>query len=149
MQSKYAAGLLGLILIGFAPAFANEATTADYKQLDMIAAAQKKLGSEGRKPRCAGAQQDEDEIVVCGRDHGERWRVPPTSETEPDSPQALRNGALHPPDFAPKYPGPVVARGCLPGSCPKEFYIIDLATIPVAPEGSDADRVGKGELSDR
>jgi hypothetical protein len=149
MQGRYVACLLVLLLIVAAPVAANEATTADYKQLDMIAAAKKKFGTEGRKPRCADAQQDEGEIVVCGRDHGERWRVPPTSETDPDSPEALRNGALHPPDFAPKYPGPVVARGCIPGSCPKEFYIIDLATIPVAPEGSDADKVGKGELSDR
>ncbi len=148
MPSRYADCLLGFVILVATPALANEATEADYRHIDMIEAARKKFGSEARKPRCPDAK-DDGEIVVCGRDHGEQWRVPPTSETDPNSPDATRTGALHPPDFAPKYPGPVVASGCLPGSCPKEFYIIDLDTIPVAPEGSDADKVGKGELTDR
>jgi hypothetical protein len=148
MPGRYAHYLLALVLIAAAPAHANEATEADYRHLDMIEAARKKLGSEARKPRCPDVK-DDSEIVVCARDNGERWRVPPSSETDPNSPDALRTGALRPPDFVPKYPGPAVAGGCLPGSCPKEFYIIDLDTIPVAPEGSDADKVGKGEISDR
>lgn len=89
------------------------------------------------------------EIVVCAPDE-EQFRVPSTAESDPDSAQALNDGRLHPPDVAGGgiFRGKATASGmCLIPPCPPEApYIIDLSTIPVAPAGSDADKIAKGEL---
>ncbi len=57
-------------------------------------------------------------------------------------------GTLPPPDVAGAgiFRGPATVSGlCVIGPCPKDAaLIIDLAAIPPAPTGSDADRAGKG-----
>jgi len=88
------------------------------------------------------------EIVVCAPDENQ-FRVPSTSESDPGSDQALNDGRLHPPDVGGRgiFRGkPTMGGGCLLGSCPPQFYIIDLSTIPLAPAGSDADKIAKGEM---
>jgi hypothetical protein len=129
--------------LGAVPAVAEEdATTADYKQLDMIAAARKKFIAVPAKRRC-GVSNDDGEIVVCGRDNGEDQRVPPSSEANP----SLNTGDLRPPDFVPHYPGVTVARGCFIPPCPKPpVYYFDIKGLPKAAEGSDADKIGTGEM---
>ena len=91
-----------------------------------------------------------DEIVVCV-DHGEDLRVPTTAESDPDSLAARRarnNGVPLAPQLdrgsCKGKPGCVIG-----GWAPPPLYLIDLAAIPEAPEGSDADKVAKGELPDR
>ena len=84
------------------------------------------------------------EIVVCGEDADpERYRVP--SDTDHG---VVRDEVPRAPDLEPKYPGVAVAKGCFIGPCPKPMPVmIDLKAIPEAPEGSDADRIAKGEMA--
>lgn len=83
------------------------------------------------------------EIVVCAPE-GDEQRVPSTAEDDPSSPEALRDGRLHTPDVA--------GNGIFKGKATASFgrveapYIIDLSKIPLAPAGSDADKIAKGEL---
>ena len=85
-----------------------------------------------------------DEIVVCGPGvDPDRYRVPsPTDQGRTD------DGVPRAPDLEPKYPGVAVAKGCFIGPCPIPLPVmIDLKAIPEAPEGSDADRIAKGEMA--
>lgn len=85
-----------------------------------------------------------DEIVVCGESvDPDRYRVP--SDTDRG---VVRDEVPRAPDLEPKYPGVTVARGCFIGPCPRPMPVmIDLKAIPEAPEGSDADRIAKGEMA--
>ncbi|HEY6869042.1 MAG TPA: hypothetical protein VI199_04710 [Novosphingobium sp.] len=94
-----------------------------------------------------GAPGANGEIVVCGADHGERWRVPSTTDSDPESHQATNTGV-------PQAPGlsslPDCRHHCIGfGGAPPPLYVIDLRRMPAAPEGSDADLIAKGELSER
>lgn len=134
-----------LLLIRTNPAFGQAAVATDRKVEAMIARAREAYSVPDDRRRCAAATSDE--IVVCAPDHGERWRVPPTSETDPGSHQALRDGLPRAPNLEPHYPGIVIARGCFIPPCPPPpAYMIDLSTIPEAPAGSDADKIARGEM---
>ncbi|WP_243692584.1 MULTISPECIES: hypothetical protein [unclassified Novosphingobium] len=117
------------------------------------AVAQKMMSQGGRitpesaRKRCLREGRP-GEIVVCAPDE-EKYRIPSTSQEDPESPQALNDGRLHPPDVA----GNGIFRGkatmggmCLVPPCPKTPYLIDLSSIPEAPAGSDADKIAKGEM---
>jgi hypothetical protein len=92
--------------------------------------------------RCAQPERRGD-IMVCGRRPDEQ-RVPSTGENDPESRQALDDGRLHTPDVA--------GGGIFKGKPTMSFgkvavpYMIDLSSIPEAPEGSDADKIAKGEM---
>jgi hypothetical protein len=96
------------------------------------------------KPRheiCPRAR--EDEIVVC-REIGdpEQYRVPSAADSG-----VIRDHIPRAPDLEPKYAGVPVATGCFIPPCPRPMpKMIDLSAIPEAPAGSDADRIGRGEL---
>lgn len=99
-----------------------------------------------RREVCGEAQQG-GEIVVCGADHGERWRVPSTADSDPESRQGTNNGVPRAPSVSSL---PDCRHGCIGlGKAPPPLYIIDLRKMPEAPAGSDADRIAKGELSER
>lgn len=112
------------------------------------AMAEKMLGAGGRitpdriKNTCANPTR-QGEIVVCGKSP-DQFRMPSTSESDPMSEQALRDGMLRTPDVA--------GKGIFKGKSTATFgsvnqpYIIDLSSIPEAPLGSDADKIAKGEL---
>lgn len=87
------------------------------------------------------------EIVVCGADHGEQWRVPSTADSDPESRQGTDNGVVRAPNVSSL---PDCRHGCKGfGKAPPPLYIIDLRKMPEAPAGSDADRIAKGEISER
>jgi hypothetical protein len=92
--------------------------------------------------RCAEPERRGD-IVVCGQ-RPDEFRIPSTGESDPDSKQALDDGRLHTPDVA--------GGGIFKGKATMGFgkvtvpYMIDLSSIPEAPEGSDADRIARGEM---
>lgn len=81
------------------------------------------------------------EIVVCAPDEKEN-RIPSTSEDDPTGAGA-RDGRIDPPDVA----GGGIFKGKATASfgSVRQPYIIDLSEIPEAPEGSDADKIAKGE----
>jgi phosphopantetheinyl transferase (holo-ACP synthase) len=83
-----------------------------------------------------------DEIVVCGRGINQRIRsiAPPESGGPPQVKLvAPPNGSVG---------VGATAAVCFLQKCPKKFVLIDLSSIPEAPEGSDADLISRGLMSD-
>lgn len=126
-----------------------ESSPPDPQIAERLAAARTRLSVESVQDRCRAARR-EGEIVVC-IDRGEDLRVPSTAESDPSSLAARRarnNGVPRAPQLdrgsCKGQPGCVVG-----GWAPPPIYVIDPAAIPNAPEGSDADRIAKGELPDR
>lgn len=99
-----------------------------------------------RTPRCGtAAASAPGEIVVCAPDN-ERERVPSSSESDPLSQQATNTGVPHAPNFA-RLPGCAAPGAHCGGWAPPPVYMIDMKAIPEAPEGSDADRIARGEMA--
>lgn len=100
-----------------------------------------------RRTRC-GTTDGRGEIVVCGADHGEDVRVPSTADSDPNSKEGQDTGI-------PQAPSVSGLPDCRKTKChgfgraPPRIYVIDMKSIPEAPKGSDADKVAKGEISDR
>ena len=137
---------LGLITAlawpGHALAQADPAA-ADRKVGDMLDQAHAVYGVPDRSQRCKPGVGDE--IVVCA-DHGEDQRVPSTAETDPSSLAArrnLNNGVPRAPQFDRGYCASCPHFGSVP---PPVFYV-DLDALPAPPEGSDADKIAKGEMA--
>ena len=103
-----------------------------------------------QRPKNCGSQDKNGEIVVCAPDDGKQWRVPSTSESDPNSRQATRTGMPRAPQLdrgSCRGKGQV---GCIGlGGRAREIYMIDLRSIPETPKGSDAERVANGEMADR
>ena len=125
-----------------------QAPDPDLQVAERLAAAKSRLGVETVQDRCRNARKS-GEIVVC-IDRGEDLRVPSTAESDPSSlaaRRALNNGIPRAPQLdrgsCKGQPGCVVG-----GWAPPPIYVIDPAALPQAPEGSDADRIAKGELPD-
>lgn len=102
-----------------------------------------------REPRCA---EDDSAIVggitVCGKKKdNSKERLPIPGDLK--SATALDDGLPRAPDLMTnRIKGPSIGfRSCFPGVCPPGMLPnIDFRAIPAAPEGSDADKVGKGEI---
>src|SRR5690606_15536912 len=98
------------------------------------------LEQQGAREACP--ESSEGEIVVC-REIGDpdRYRVPsPTDEGKTD------NGIPRAPNVS-TLPDCATATFCSKvGGKPRQVILIDLKAIPEAPEGSDADRIAKGEM---
>lgn len=116
--------------------------------------AQKTYGPPPPEPACA--PQEGDEIVVCAREQDNSlFRVKSSSELNPKSDDAVDDGLPRAPDVAGPgiFTGPATVSGlCIPGlqSCPPPpALIIDIGALPEAPEGSDADKVAKGQIPSR
>ena len=97
--------------------------------------------------------EEGEDIVVCAeqeRDYSQ-FRVQSTAEEDPDSREALNDGVPRAPDVAGDgiFSGEATTTGgCfLQGCPPPEPIIVDFTLLPEAPEGSDADRIAKGELA--
>jgi hypothetical protein len=82
-------------------------------------------------------------IVVCSHGgDGTSERVPPSKSID----ESTNTGDLRPPDVS-GLPGCLGA--CITisfGNVPPPVYYIDLSAIPEAPKGSDAWKIGQGEL---
>lgn len=146
---------LGLALLALMPTAAQpeprEADVETEAKVDakvqvMITATRAQYQVPPERDPCAEAAS-EGEIVVCARRDNERHRISPSS-SDPGSAAALRDGLPRAPQLD---RGSCKGQaGCMVGGwAPPPIYIIDLKAIPEAPEGSDADKVAKGEVSDR
>lgn len=99
-----------------------------------------------RRAVCDEARR-QGEIVVCGADRGEQWRVPSTADSDPASRQGQDTGVPRAPDVSGL---PDCSRGCVGfGRVPPPVYVVDFSKLPEAPAGSDADRIAKGEAPTR
>lgn len=100
---------------------------------------------------CPKTDVGEDEIVVCGDEDIDQseFRVKSTAELDPDSREATNDGLPRAPDVAGDgiFKGKAtVSGGCFLNGCPPPpAYIFDISELPEAPEGSDADKIAKGE----
>ena len=116
---------------------------ADRKVGAMLDQAHAVYGVPDRRQRCKPAVGDE--IVVCA-DHGGDQRVPSTAESDPSSLAArrnLNNGVPRAPQLDRGY-----CASCQHfGKVPPPVYYVDLDSLPVPPEGSDADKIAKGEMT--
>lgn len=138
-----------LLLILPAPVLA-QVGPADPGALDAavearMEAARQAYGVPDPRLRCRPKPGSE-EIVVCV-DRGEDLVVPSTSESDPDSLAARRalNGGI---PRAPQFDrGSCKGKpGCITGGwAPPPVYYVDVTKLPEAPEGSDAERIAKGE----
>jgi hypothetical protein len=134
---------LGWLILG--PAVAQAQTATDRKVEQRIEAARGVYGPTTEFDRCR-RRDDSEEIVVCV-DRGEDQRVPSTAESDPTSREALFDGVPRAPQLD---RGSCKGQaGCITGGwVPPPVYYIDLAALPQAPTGSDADLIAKGEKAE-
>lgn len=129
------------------PAAANPAAPSEAANADPPAGLIDLTVTVPHRTRC-GTTSGTGEIVVCGADHGEDVRVPSTADSDPNSREGQNTGI-------PQAPNVSGLPDCRKTKChgfgraPPVIYVIDLKSIPEAPKGSDADKVAKGEISDR
>jgi hypothetical protein len=140
------AGLAVLIvIIASGPAYAQKQPAVTAERVMENAA--KAYGPPPPKPECA--PQEGDEIVVCAREQDNSvFRVKSSFELNPESEEALDDGLPRAPDVA----GPGIFKGEATitfGAPPPPAFLIDFSALPEAPEGSDADKVAKGEIPAR
>ncbi|MGN6355993.1 MAG: hypothetical protein ACTHLU_00745 [Novosphingobium sp.] len=137
-----------VVLAAGNPAFAQETGERAEQMVERAKAAYGPLAPQ--RPKNCGSQDKNGEIVVCAPDDGKQWRVPSTSESDPNSRQATRTGVPRAPQLdrgSCKGKGQV---GCIGlGGRAREIYMIDLKSIPETPKGSDAEKVANGEMADR
>lgn len=95
------------------------------------------------EPEC-DAPEDKNVIVICARRQEQsQFRSMSAADLDPTSKQALDDGLPRGPDIA----GPGIFHGPGTGSFggpPPPALIIDVTALPVAPPGSDADRIARG-----
>jgi len=119
----------------------------DRKVADRIQQASEVYGVPDPRKRCR-PQPGSDEIVVCV-DRGEDQRVYRDDPYNPGTLAGRRalNGGI---PSAPQLDrGSCKGKpGCITGGwAPAPVYYIDMTAIPEPPEGSDADKIAKGEMS--
>lgn len=138
---------LGLVLAW--PVAARSADDPDARAQAMIDNAKEVFGERRATVSCA--KEDPDEIVVC-LDRPKDQRVPSTAQTDPNSRAARKalDGNIPSAPFV----GSIKCRQGADGVCrgnfggaPTPAYIVDVTALPTAPEGSDADRIAKGEMT--
>ena len=147
-MSRLPSALAAIALACIAPspvAVAQNAESELDRRVDDRIAAQKAI-TDLRDKRCALGNADASEIVVCAPRDSDKDRYPGREQLE--SVQSIRDGLPRAPDFVPKYPGVVVARGCfIPPCAPPLMIFFDVKALPEAPAGSDADLIAKGEMA--
>ncbi len=98
-------------------------------------------------PRDNCAPLADNEIVVCAhKEDPTRYRVPSTRDEDRNSGTALNTGELHAPNV---YGAPPCLAFCVTSHSATTrlpIYYIDLNKIPEPPEGSDGDKIAKGEI---
>ena len=139
----------GLLVLFGAPAWADPPAAAPARTAqDMIDTSKQVFGEQRAQSSCAKA--DPDEIVVC-LDRRTDQRVPSTAQTDPNSRAARKalDGNIPSAPFvgsiACRQGADGVCRGNV-GSAPEPAYYVDVSALPQPPEGSDADRIAKGEV---
>ena len=126
------------------PALGQSAPSAQ----QALAQADKAYGPDAPEPECTGGADGE--IVVCAKEQEQsQFRI--RSDKQAESDYARETMFANDPQ-APDVAGPGIFKGkatiggCIKGlTCPPPTAIdVDFAQLPVAPPGSDADRIARG-----
>ncbi|MDN3647043.1 hypothetical protein QWY75_12595 [Pontixanthobacter aestiaquae] len=147
-RSALRMGAMGLAMLWLASSFPATAQNAPSLTAEEAAEnAKAAYGPPPPKPKCD--PQEGDEIVVCAEEQDQsQFRVKSSSELDPTSEEAIKDGLPRAPDVGGPgiFKGPATVGGlCLIPPCPKEAaLIIDVTALPEAPPGSDADRISRG-----
>lgn len=150
MWRSFAAGL-GLAAAPLAPLLAQTDDPPAHTAVDDVLAKEREVyGTPPVRPKhaeddCPAPAGGSNEIVVCAkkREDSAQFRVKSTAELDPKSRQNLDDGLPRGPDVSGL---PDCSSGCIRmGKTPPQIHLIDLSKIPEAPEGSDADKIAKGE----
>jgi hypothetical protein len=130
---------LAALIAGLAAAPASAQDQTDNKVGVMITQQRETYTPPPAPPRDNPCGVDTDSgITVCGFEDPEHYRL--QGEGNDPGAAAKDKKGVH------VVPGGLTARACLLQKCPKELYLIDLKSIPIAPAGSDADKISKGEM---
>ncbi|MBX7494494.1 hypothetical protein K3172_01335 [Qipengyuania sp. 6B39] len=89
------------------------------------------------------------EIVVCGdrADHDRHRLAPPGDARKRFAEETMDRGLARAPDFEPPPCVPSLLSWCSgQGRIGEDTVVVDFDALPEAPEGSDADRIAKGEV---
>lgn len=119
----------------------QDATSAE----DAVATARQAYGPAPPRPKCDPDSQREDVIIVCAElEEQSQFRVRTDDEAETAYAQETMNRGR---PVAPNVDGPGIFQGPATFAFPPPtpVLIIDLEDIPDAPEGSEADLIGKGD----
>ena len=139
-------GIVAMVVLLIGPAATlAQADELDRKVAERLERAREIYGVPDPRLRCRPGADGE--IVVCA-DRGEGLKVPSTAESDPNSREARRalNGGV------PRAPqldrGSCKGQaGCITGGwAPPPVHYIDITALPEPPEGSDADKIAKGEM---
>ena len=124
----------------------NAESNSDRKVQDLITAQARQI--DLTPAACRPESRVPGEIVVCADQRkNERERLPLRDEL--DSAKSTSGGVPATPDVhgIRQIPGGISIKGCfLPPCPPPPMYFFDIASLPEAPEGSDADLVARGEM---
>jgi hypothetical protein len=143
MAGRIATLILPVLALAPAPLAAQDSGRSAE---DMVETAKQSYGPAAPKKRCDKESQDPDVIVVCGElEAQEQFRVRTDEEAENDYARDTMDKGAAP--RAPNVDGDGIFKGPATFSLtpPTPALIIDLEEIPDAPEGSDADLIGKGD----
>jgi hypothetical protein len=146
--------LVGLGLSGTAAAQEQSASDTQSENVqNILADADRLYGPPPPMEDCSAEQEAailSGEIIVCRRrkDQSEFRTLPSDEAQSRYAEETMNRGNPQTPDVA----GPGIFRGpatmgglCLIPPCPKDpVIIIDIAALPEAPPGSDADRIARG-----
>lgn len=151
MSRRRIATLLALVAAGAPapPASAQDgATGSPPERIDLTVTRQPSRGADEECRRRSESAVVSGEIVVCGAVQGADQRITSREEAQTRYAEATMGGST--PDVS----GPGIFRGpptvsgiCIPGifNCPRPpALMVDVAKLPPAPPGSDADRIARG-----
>lgn len=137
-----AAGLVAALPLG--PLAAQQGGVSADEAIDN---AKQMYGPPPPAANCSKARDDmnPNEIVVCAKnkEDDEQFRVKGSNELDPNSEAALKDGMPRAPDVAGE--GIFKGKGISLGGTPDPAYMIDFTLLPDTPQGSDADKIAKGE----
>ena len=136
---------VGALLVASLPVMASAQSAEDVTAAAMVETAKQFYRVRQLPLDCDTDPMMPDAIIVCGRTRpGPRLT---TVAPRPAGPDPMRI-TLDAPSNGSVGVG-VTIRMCFLQKCPKPVYLIDLASIPEAAPGSDADRIAKGEAPAR
>jgi hypothetical protein len=133
-----------------APQVVRAQAGSDARTSQLMATARAAIGpiSPEQARKACQAQDKQGDIVVCAPADSKQFRVESSAQLDPTSRANLRTGVPR----APKFDGEacdVKKITCFGFGRSRKIELIDLAAIPATPEGSDAEKVAKGEMRDR
>lgn len=148
MRRLFLGFALSWVLITPAAADPPVDTSDPVAQIDSMIDVSKQVFGVRRPKRQICAPSSPNEIVVC-IDRGRDQRVASTAETDPYSREARRALDGHIPTAPQLDRGSCKGQpGCMIGGwAPPPVYYVDVTALPAAPEGSDADKIAKGEVA--